>query len=168
MDHLEFTARLLDSLAWPVFWLIAMRVMLVLFGEDIRGFLREMSAVETPLLKLFRAAKEAAPRKEIPLPPPSAKRKILNEWQRVHDRLAHLYEEKVGKTAPTRYRPLATRLKSQGHVTGNTAFLLDEVRNIWRSVMRQPDWSVTPQLADYYGEIVSVLLELLGNGNVST
>lgn len=168
MDCLTFIVELTNGIAWPVFWFFAVIVMLVRFEEEIRALLRNISSLETPLFKLYFAAKEAAPKKDIPLPPRSAKHQVLNEWQKVHDRLAQLYEEKVGKTPPGRYRPLASRLKNQGHVTGTTAALVDEVRNVQRRVKKQPDSSVSPQLADYYATIVTILLDLLGNPNAST
>jgi hypothetical protein len=152
---------LIDAVAWPAFWLITLVATIVMFGEDIRQLLRDTYSIETPWLKLCRAAQAAAGQKEVPLPPPSAKQQILNEWQRVHDRLAEIYEEKTHETAPARYRPLASRLKSQGYVTGKTGILLDEVRNTWREVRKQRERAVPPYLAEYYAKIVSLLLELL-------
>ena len=159
---------LIDAIAWPGFWLVTVMVIFLMFQAEIRAFLGEIYAVDTPWLRLFRAAKAAAGEKDVPLPPPSGRQQVLNEWQKVHNRLTELYEEKVGRTPPARYRPLASRLKSQGHVSGNTAVLLDEVRDIQRRVKRRPDWSVSPQRAEYYATIVSLLLGLLANSKASS
>lgn len=168
MDCLTFIVEFANAIAWPVFWLVAFIGLLVTFKEDFRAFLQGVYAVETRWLRLYRAVKEAAPEKDIPAPPVSAKQRILDGWEEVHGRLAELYEEKVGKTPPGPYRALASRLKRQGHVRGNTAALLDEVRNMQRTVKRQRESSVSPQLADYYEKIVLVLLDLLGHQDGST
>lgn len=165
MNWLEFSARLVEALIWPSTVITIAVVVSIYFGDEIRVFLGDVEAAESPWLKLYRLARKAAPESDIPLPPPSSKQRIKAEWQKIHDALTSLYEQKVGKGAPPQYAPLASRLKRRGFLTDEAEALLDETRSIWRSVKRRPESSVTVELADYYAQIVSVVLKVLDKGD---
>jgi len=161
MSWLEFSVRLIEALVWPGTVLATGFFLVIFFGNELRAFLGSIESVETGWFKLCRTAQRAAPEKDIPLPPPSPKQRIMDEWQKVHDALTALYEENLDRTAPPQYAPLVTRLKKRSLLTEETVALLGEVRSVWRGVKRQPGSSVSAERADYYEHIVQVVLELL-------
>lgn len=173
MDTLSFLAAVIDSLAWPVALLVALR----LLREPLERLLPKLSRFEFRELQLEfdqgvkelrRAARAKLPadidetrnvavdRRLAELCRASPSRAVLEAWGEVERASRRLLDQRgihVSAESPTRYRDIQDALAQEGLLDAETLDLYADLRQLRNRVAHAPGFEVAREQGFEYVDV---------------